>query len=191
VPVELTSFTGKVADGKVILNWRTATETNNRGFEIERSLDNKSFEKIGFVPGYGTSTKSHTYSYSSDLNSSDKEYYRLRQVDFDGTFEYSNIVEVLSPLPSAYTISQNYPNPFNPSTKINFDLPVDSKVRITVFNALGQKISDVTNQQYSAGRYDVNFNAGNLSSGLYFYVIEAKGNDGSSFVTTKKMMLMK
>jgi Secretion system C-terminal sorting domain len=191
VPVELTSFTGKVVDAKVQLDWRTATETNNRGFEIERSADSKNFEQIGFVPGYGTSTQSHTYSYNTDLNNSDIQYFRLKQVDFDGTSEYSNIVEVNSPLPSTFSISQNYPNPFNPTTKISFNLPVDSKVKITVYNELGQKISDLTNQDYSAGRFDVNFAAGNLSSGLYFYVIEAKGNNGSSFVSTKKMMLLK
>jgi len=189
--VELTSFTGKVVNGKIMLNWRTATETNNQGFDVESSTDNKSFQKIGFTPGYGTSTQSHSYSYSLDMTNSDKQYFRLKQVDFSGEYEYSNVVEVSSPLPSSYSISQNYPNPFNPATRIDFEVPADAKVKITVYNALGQKITDLVNRQYAAGRYDVNFLAGNLSSGLYFYVIEARGNDGSSFVTTRKMMLMK
>ncbi len=191
IPVELTSFTVKSVNGKAVLNWRTATETNNQGFDVEMSSDNNSFKKIGFVPGFGTSSESHSYTYTADIQNSAKTYYRLKQVDFDGASEYSNVVEVSSPLPASYSISQNYPNPFNPTTKINFNVPADARVKITVYNALGQKISDLTNRQYSAGRYDVNFAAGNLSSGLYFYVIEAKGNDGSSFVSTKKMMLMK
>jgi photosystem II stability/assembly factor-like uncharacterized protein len=191
IPVELTSFTGKVVDGKVVLNWRTATETNNRGFDIESSSDDITFAKVGYVPGFGTTTESHSYSYSLSLNNSDKQYFRLKQVDFDGTSEYSNIIEVDSPVPDDYTISQNYPNPFNPSTKISFAVPVDAKVKVSVYNALGQKITDLTNRQYSAGRYDLNFNAGNLSSGLYFYIIQAKGNNGSSFVTTRKMVLLK
>ncbi len=191
IPVELTSFTGKVVNGKAQLNWRTATETNNRGFDIEVSTDNNTFEKIGFVPGFGTSSESHSYTFTADIQSSEKSYFRLKQVDFGGSAEYSKVVEVVSPLPSSFSISQNFPNPFNPTTKINFNVPTDAKVKITVYNALGQKITDLTNRQYSAGRHDINFAAGNLSSGLYFYVIEAKGNDGSSFVSTKKMMLMK
>lgn len=191
IPVELTSFTGKVVGDKIVLNWRTSTETNNRGFDIESSSDNKVFDKVGFVPGYGTTTESHSYSFSLNVNKSDKQYFRLRQIDFDGTSDYSNVVEVVSPTPFNYSISQNYPNPFNPSTKISFALPVDAKVKVSIYNALGQKITDLTDQQYSAGRYDLNFKAGNISSGLYFYIIEAKGNDGSSFVNTKKMILLK
>ncbi len=191
IPVELISFTGKVVDGKVELNWRTATETNNQGFDIEKSQDNKAFRKIGFVPGFGTSSQSHSYSYTVNMKGSEKQYFRLRQVDFDGSYEYSDVVEVESPVPEDFSISQNYPNPFNPSTIISFNVPADAKVKISVYNALGQKISDLTNRQYTAGRYDVTFNAGHLSSGLYFYNIEAKGNNGASFITTRKMVLMK
>lgn len=191
IPVELTSFTGNVVNDKIILNWRTATETNNKGFNIESSADNKTFSTVGYVPGFGTTTESHSYSYSLDLNNTDKQYFRLKQIDFDGTSEYSNVIEIVSSSPVSYQISQNYPNPFNPSTKISFALPVDAKVKVSVFNELGQKVADLTNQFYSAGRYDLNFNAGSISSGLYFYVIEAKGNDGSSFVSTKKMILLK
>jgi hypothetical protein len=191
IPVELASFTGKVVDGKVILNWRTSTETNNQGFDVEQSSDSKNFEKIGFVPGFGTTTESHSYSYTTNVQNSERQYFRLRQVDFDGSYEFSNIVEVLAPVPASYNISQNYPNPFNPSTKISFEVPASAKIKITVYNALGQKISDLTDRQYSAGRYDLIFQAGNLSSGLYFYTIEAKGDDGSSFAAAKKMILMK
>jgi hypothetical protein len=115
----------------------------------------------------------------------------LKQFNFDGTSEYSNVIEVNSPVPGEYLLSQNYPNPFNPTTKISFALPVEAKVKVSIYNSLGQKISDLTNQQYSAGRYDLNFNPDNLSSGMYFYVIEAQGNDGSTFATTKKMILLK
>ena len=191
IPVELTSFSGAVVNAKVVLKWETSTETNNQGFDIERSSDNKKFVKVGFVPGFGTTTESHSYSFTTDLYSQEKQYYRLKQIDFDGTSEYSKVVEVVSPLPASYNISQNYPNPFNPSTKISFEIPVAAKVRITVYNALGQKITELTNQQYNTGRYNVDFNAENLSSGLYFYVIEARGSNGSSFMSTKKMILMK
>ncbi len=191
IPVELTSFSGAVVSGKVVLKWTTSTETNNQGFQIERSSDNKTFVKVGFVPGFGTTTESHSYSFTTDLYSQEKQYYRLKQVDFDGTSEYSEVVELVTPLPASYSISQNYPNPFNPSTKISFEVPVNAKVRIAVYNALGQKISDLTNRQYNTGRYEVDFNADKLSSGLYFYVIEARGSNGTSFIRTKKMILMK
>ena len=191
IPVELVSFNGKVINDKVVLNWRTATETNNKGFSIERSPDNIAFTQVGYVPGFGTSTESHSYSFSLTLSNSDKQYFRLKQINFDGTSEYSNVIEVNTPVPGEYLLSQNYPNPFNPTTNISFSLPVEAKVKVSIYNSLGQKISDLTNQQYSAGRYDLNFNADNLSSGMYFYVIEAQGNDGSTFAITKKMILLK
>ncbi len=186
IPVELKSFSASVIDGSVILNWTTATELNNLGFDIEKSLDDQKFEKIGFVPGYGTTTESKMYNFTVSNISSKKSFYRLRQVDFDGSFEYSETVEVDGLTPSEFSLKQNYPNPFNPYTKIGFTLPIESNVKISIYNLIGQKVTEVVNSKFSAGNHSVNFSAGNLSSGIYLYKIEA-GN----FTSVKKMQLMK
>ncbi len=115
----------------------------------------------------------------------------LKQIDFDGSYSYSNVVEVDNALPSVFALEQNYPNPFNPSTTIQFGLPVEAKVTIYLFNTLGEKVAQLANTDFAAGNQRVDFNASNLSSGVYFYTIEAIGVDGTNFVTSKKMMLMK
>ncbi len=190
IPVELTSFRADVNDGNVVLNWLTATETNNKGFEVQKN-SGSGFQTIAFVNGNGTSTQSHAYTYS-DNNVSEGQYtYRLRQVDFDGTSEYSNSVEVNVTTPHVYALSQNYPNPFNPSTQINFSLANDSKVKLTVFDVLGQEVATLLNQNITAGSHSINFNASHLNSGVYLYKIEAKGVDGSNFTSVKKMILTK
>ncbi|MBL1212881.1 MAG: hypothetical protein HND52_05950, partial [Ignavibacteriae bacterium] len=132
VPVELTSFAASVSDAGVTLNWATATETNNSGFSIERSVDNVEFNAIAFVDGHGTTTEKTNYTYVDKSVSAAKAYYRLKQIDFDGTSAYSNVVEVDLNIPTDFSISQNYPNPFNPSTTIKFGLPVESKVTINL-----------------------------------------------------------
>ncbi|MCZ6702270.1 MAG: T9SS type A sorting domain-containing protein [Ignavibacteria bacterium] len=190
VPVELSSFTASVSDGEVLLNWITATETNNLGFEIERmnqSSDN-AWQKIGFVAGNGTTTESQSYSFSDDISSINASSlsYRLKQIDFNGVFEYSNIINVTNLALSDYVLEQNYPNPFNPSTTIKFGLPEKSNVVITVYNSLGAEVSTLVNEVREAGSYEINFNANNFSSGIYYYKI-ASGN----FVETKKMILLK
>ena len=185
IPVELKSFSASVTDRDLILNWTTATELNNSGFDIEKSNDNKDFEKIGFVPGYGTTTETKIYSYSTTATTT-KQYYRLKQIDFDGTFEYSSIVEVNGVTPTEFSLKQNYPNPFNPSTKVGFTLPIESNVKISVYNLIGQKVVDIVNSKFAAGNHSINFNASNLSSGIYLYKIEA-----GSFTSVKKMQLMK
>ncbi len=185
IPVELTSFSASVVDGNISLKWTTATELNNSGFEIEKSTNNKDFKKIGFVPGYGTTTESKSYSYTTSSTIT-KQYYRLRQVDFDGTFEYSSSIEVEGITPTEFSLKQNYPNPFNPSTKIGFALPSESNVKISIYNLIGQKVAEVVNTQFPAGNHSIDFNASNLSSGIYLYKIEA-----GSFISVKKMQLMK
>lgn len=190
LPVELTGFSANVAGETVQLNWSTATETNNKGFEIERSEDNTNFQKIGYVEGNGTTVSQHTYSFTDNSALSGNYYYRLKQIDFNGAAHYSNVVEVEF-MPTAYSLGQNYPNPFNPSTTIKFALPVESKVTVTLFNMLGQKVRDVVSGQFAAGTQEVNLNASDLASGMYIYTISATGTDGSNFVDTKKMMLMK
>jgi len=190
IPVELTSFAASVIDGKVNLNWATASETNNYGFEVERKSAGQEFAKVGFVAGYGTTTETKNYSYVDNSVSAGNYTYRLRQVDFDGTFEYSSEVEVdLSP--SSYSLSQNYPNPFNPATIISFSLASDSKVTLKIFDVLGQEVTTLVNGDLSAGIHNLNFDASSINSGVYFYTIEAKGVDGSNFTSTKKMILTK
>ena len=190
IPVELTSFNANVNAGNVVLNWTTATETNNKGFEVQRNSGN-GFETLSFVNGNGTSTQPHTYTYA-DNNVREGQYtYRLKQVDFDGTSEYSNSVEVSVVQPKVYSLTQNYPNPFNPTTQINFSLAVDSKVTLKVFDILGQEVATLLNGTITSGAHNVTFDASKLNSGVYLYKIEANGVDGSSFTSVKKMILTK
>ena len=190
VPVELTSFTASADYGVVELSWITATETNNQGFEVQKSF-NGEFETIAFVNGKGTTTQTQAYTYTDRSVNVGSYSYRLKQVDFDGTFEYSGIVEVDIPAPAVFAMDQNYPNPFNPSTMISFRLAVDSKVNMTVFNVLGQEVASLLNGNLVAGSHQINFDASSLNSGVYMYRIEATGIDGTNFVDVKKMILTK
>jgi hypothetical protein len=186
VPVELTSFTASVQSGKVSLNWSTATEVNNQGFEIERSEDNISFNKIGFVPGFGTTTEVKSYSFMDNNLTAGDYQYRLKQIDFDGSFEYSDVVEVEILTLDKFELSQNYPNPFNPSTKIKYSIPQSSNVMIKVFDILGNEIETLVNEEKPVGTYEITWYAKDLPSGIYCYKIQS-----GSFVETKKMILMK
>jgi len=186
VPVELTSFVANVVDGKVNLTWSTATETNNSGFAVERSVNGVEFTQVGFVKGNGTTTERNSYSFVDNGLSAGKYTYRLKQVDFDGTYEYTKSVEVSVGLPTEFSLSQNYPNPFNPSTTINFALPKTSNVKLTIYNALGKEVATLVNGTMEAGNHSTVWNASNNASGMYFFKLEA-GN----FTSTKKMMLIK
>ena len=190
IPVELTSFTSSVNKRNVTLDWTTATEINNQGFEIERNSGN-GFEKIGYVAGFGTSTEPHSYSFIDASVTEGIHYYRLKQLDFDGTFEYFDAIEVDVSVPNVFALGQNYPNPFNPSTKIDFSLEVDSKVTLKIFDVLGQEVANLVNTNLAAGSHNVEFNASLLNSGVYFYRIEAVGINGAKFVDVKKMNLLK
>ena len=195
LPVELTSFTASISSNNVSLNWATSTETNNQGFEIERSQQlngsNVKWEKIGYVTGFGTTTESHTYSFTDEKVPSGNYSYRLKQIDLDGTIEYSFEIEANVQGPREFALEQNYPNPFNPVTKINFSLAADSKVTLKVYDILGQEITSLLNSNLHAGNHFVDFNAAKINSGVYFYTLEAKGNDGRNFVSTKKMIVIK
>lgn len=190
IPVELASFSASVSDGEVVLSWLTASETNNSGFEVQRKSDSE-YETISFVEGYGTTTSSQNYSFTDSDVQPGSYTYRLKQIDFDGTFEYSSEVEVDFEVPSEFSLLQNYPNPFNPSTKISFTLPVESHLTLKIFNLLGEEVTTLFNASMSSGFHSINFDASNINSGIYFYQIEAQGIDGSSFSEVKKMMLTK
>ncbi len=192
VPVELTSFTANVVNGSVVLDWSTSTETNNSGFEILRSAQNdNNWQTLGFVPGFGTTTEPKSYSYTDEAVTSGTYSYKLKQIDYDGSYNFSDVVEVEISLPTEFSLEQNYPNPFNPSTSVQFSLPVDAKVTIGVYNLAGEKVADVVSNNFSAGKHNVNFNASGLSSGVYFYRIDATADNGSNFTSVKKMTLLK
>jgi len=184
VPVELTSFTATTKSNDVILNWSTATETNNMGFEIQRK-NNAEFEKVGFAQGYGTTTEIQNYSFIDKGIPAGNYSYRLKQIDLDGTTEYSYPVEVTI-APGDYFLSQNYPNPFNPSTNINYSIPVDGNVSLKIYDLLGNEVYTLIDEQKPAGSHEVEFNASSLSSGVYYYQIKS-----GEFLATKKLMLMK
>ncbi len=193
LPVELSSFTASVRNNSVRLNWRTETEVMNYGFEVERalSINNSSDEihygKIGFVAGNGNSNKPHNYKFwDKKLEIAGRYFYRLKQIDNDGNFEYSNPVEVLYYDNTGYRLKQNFPNPFNPVTKIEYIIPEQSFVTIKVYDILGKELKTLVNKNLGAGSHSVNFEPGNLPSGFYIYSITA-GN----FIDVKKMLYLK
>ncbi|QQS37217.1 MAG: T9SS type A sorting domain-containing protein [Ignavibacteriales bacterium] len=188
IPVELTSFTATNKNNTIDLNWVTSSETNNRGFEVQRSND-EDFESIGFVEGNGTTIESKSYSYIDREVATGKYKYRLKQIDYDGTFEYSKVVEVEVSSPSTFSLEQNYPNPFNPTTKIIFNLAVESIVSFKIFDILGQEIMSVPNKNYSSGSHTMSLDGSSLNSGVYFYRIDAAGVNGKEFISVKKMIL--
>jgi hypothetical protein len=194
LPVELTTFAGLYSGTSIELKWETATEVNNYGFEVEKSSDKNVWKKVGFVEGHGNSNSPKSYSFNDlDINGSEKFYYRLKQIDIDGKYEYSKVVEV-SVVVGNYSLSQNYPNPFNPSTKINYTIPETANVKVEVFSVTGELVTQLVNLQQNAGNYSVEFNTSsysNLSSGLYIYRINVQGLSGNKFSQTRKMLLLK
>ena len=195
VPVELTSLTASANGSIIVLKWTTATELNNRGFEIERSLTPTpsrregaiEWVKVGFVQGIGTSTHKKDYSYVDAVTEYGKYAYRLKQIDFDGTFSYSEEVYVEAGLkPESFTLEQNYPNPFNPTTFIKFNLPQASKINLSVYNSLGELVNVIAYGEYEAGVYERVFDANSLASGIYIYVLKT-----DNVVLKQKMVLAK
>jgi hypothetical protein len=193
VPVELTSFSAATIGKNVKLSWNTATEINNYGFEVERSVVKGEWDKIGFVNGNGNSNSPKDYYFVDDNLPADRQgvttgkySYRLKQIDNDGQFEYSKTIEVDMNGVKKYELTQNYPNPFNPTTTISYILPQAGMVRLTLYNILGQEIRTLVNEVKEAGTHSINFNASDLNSGVYVYKIES-----GSFTQTKKMTLVK
>jgi hypothetical protein len=187
IPVELVSFNASVIGSSVKLDWATATETNNSGFEVQRKSENSAWEKIGFVEGAGTTTERKQYTYTDKLSaSSGKYFYRLRQIDFDGTSNFSAVVSADISAPVEFKLNQNYPNPFNPSTTVSFTIPKASNVKLSIYNQIGQQVGELVNRNLEAGSYNYTWNAGNQSSGIYFYELQA-----NEFKSVRKMTLIK
>ena len=186
VPVELTSFSASVSGTEVILNWVTASEINNYGFEVQKKF-NSDFKTIGFVPGSGTTTETNKYQFINRNAEEGINIYRLKQIDFSGTFSYSDEVQVNFNAPAEFKLLQNYPNPFNPSTLISFSLAEKAPVSLKVYNMLGELVASLINNELKEpGSYVVNFNAANLSSGTYIYILKQGGN-----ILSRKMTLLK
>ncbi|MBI5808184.1 MAG: T9SS type A sorting domain-containing protein [Ignavibacteriales bacterium] len=219
LPVEITSIAASVSNNKVLLNWQTATEVNNYGFEIERSVAQISnlfnnWEKIGFVNGHGNSNSPKDYSFVDANPPSGKVQYRLKQIDTDGSFEYSQVVQVETELPKQFSLEQNYPNPFNPTTTIKYSIPsvmvsLPDEVRLSnhnnadvipslsrdevhvtlkIYDLLGREVATLVNENQKPGTYNYQFSIGSyeLSSGIYFYQLQV-----GDFIQTKKMLIMK
>ncbi len=184
LPVELTSFTAKAQDSTVNLMWETKTEIDNYGFEVERNTHG-SWQKIGLVEGHGTTNSPKYYNFTDKYATGNKITYRLKQIDNDGTFAYSPVVEV-ELNPTEFVLFQNYPNPFNPSTVIRFSIPLSETVALNVFNTLGEKVVTLLNEEMDAGYHEVSFDASNLPTGIYLYELKA-----GDFRSIKKMVLMK
>lgn len=193
LPVELSSFTANTDRRNVNLKWSTTSEENNAGFDVERkSVASQTWSKIGNVSGNGTTNNVSNYSFDDRNVETGKYNYRLKQIDNNGNFKYHQLSSMVDiGVPSKFDLSQNYPNPFNPSTKINYDLPFDSKVSIRLFDMTGKEVAVIVNATQTAGYYTAQFNGANLASGVYFYNIIAEGGNASKFVTTKKMVLVK
>jgi hypothetical protein len=191
MPVELISFNSFVKKNDVSLSWKTGSEQNNKGFGIERKAINDSWTEVGFVNGKGNSNTEQSYTFENKGISSGSYNYRLKQTDYNGNYKYFDLNGPVSiGTPSKNAVSQNYPNPFNPVTKIEYEVASDSKVKISIFDITGRELQTLLNERKPAGYYSLTFNAGNLSSGTYFYrVIADEGNQ--KFAETKKMILVK
>jgi hypothetical protein len=188
IPVELTSFSASTDDYAVILKWTTATENQNKGWEIERKLKTeKTWDRISFVDGQGTTTKPSSYQFRDDQVLEGLYQYRLKQLDYNGEYSYSDVVEIeINNMPSAFTLHQNYPNPFNPETVIRFELPEDSFINLSVYNVIGEHITTLVSGKMEKGRYSQSFNASDLPTGIYVYRLATEQS-----VITRKMILVK
>ncbi len=188
VPVELAAFDYSVGNGAVELKWQTSSELNNKGFEIERSVDNRKFFQIGFAPGNGTTTEINYYSFTDKTDYTGKLYYRLKQIDYDGSYTYSKVLEAETF--KDFSLAQNYPNPFNSSTQISYNLRYDSEVSIEVFTITGEKLVTLFAGERKAGTHKLQFSSTVLASGVYIYKISA-GYAGGNFSSSKKLVVLK
>ncbi|NIT60107.1 MAG: T9SS type A sorting domain-containing protein [Aliifodinibius sp.] len=191
VPVELSSFSVHLNDNDAILEWSTETETNNFGFEVQRSQDGEIFTKVGFVKGNGTTVVPKHYEFIDRYLTIGTYYYRLKQIDFNGDYKFSNTIKITGGIPREFRLEQNFPNPFNPLTTISYSLPKGSHVELTIYNINGEVIYKLVDKFQEAGQYTVKWNsidqAGKkVSSGTYYYKIKALNS-----ALFRKMMLIK
>jgi len=193
LPVELSSFAAVVNGNSVILMWRTETEVSNYGFEVERAvlitkfeIRNSNFQKIGFVQGYGNSNSPKNYSFTDTPSEGNAFQYRLKQIDTDGQYQYSDIVTIDIAAPAQFELKQNFPNPFNPSTYITYNLPSDGFVTMKVYDIVGSEIATLVNEEKKAGSYLITFDGANISSSIYICTMT-----GNSFIKSIKMLMIK
>lgn len=187
VPVELTSFKVELADNLVLVVWETATEVNNLGFNIERRMEKGNWAKIAFIKGKGTSSSPQVYIYNDEEHlESGIYYYRIKQIDFNGTYRYYNKAQIEIKNSNSFELLQNYPNPFNPVTSIRYVVPEKSFIQIKIFNVLGNEVATLVNEEKSGGFYETTFDGSQLSSGIYY--LQMKANE---FQSIKKMILIR
>lgn len=192
LPVQIESFNYSVNGRDVKLTWITENENNNYGFEVERKRENELWQKVGFVQSRGNTDGPNSYIFEDKKLNSGKYNYRLKQIDINGNYNYFELKGTVDiALPTQYELSQNYPNPFNPLTKIDYALPVDGKVRILIYDMLGREVKSLVNEHQKAGFYTIEFNGASISSGTYIYRIIVEGIDGSKYIMSKKMVLVK
>ena len=190
LPVELSSFNVVLIGSEVLLKWTTATEINNFGFDVERTNGlngpGEYWNKIGFVAGNGNSNSPKDYSFIDNPLEGNEYFYRLKQIDNDGQYEYSNVISIDLNIPNQYALHQNYPNPFNPITSITYILPVDGMVKLNVYDILGNEVAALVSENQKAGSYTIPFEAAGLASGVYVCKMNT-----INFNSAIKMMLMK
>jgi hypothetical protein len=193
LPVELSSFTAETNGRSVQLKWNTSTEKNSSSFEVEKKqASTDTWLKIASVKAADLSNSPKSYNYTDKNAASGKYNYRLKMLDNDGTFNYSKVVEINVSAPKDFELSQNYPNPFNPSTRISYAIPFESNVKLILYNSIGEKVKELVNSFQNGGYYELTFDAKSMSSGVYFYTIQALSKEGNqNFTSTKKMLLMK
>ena len=193
VPVELAFFSAWYENNKVVLRWETKSESNNYGFEIERRI-NSDWEKIGFVKGHGSTAATNSYEFvDNDVNLGTLVQYRLKQINLDGSFVYSDVVNVELKSPASFSLAQNYPNPFNPTTTIEYAVKEPCNVELKVYDIRGREVVTLVDSRHQAGFYKHSFHAQNLPTGVYFYRIRMKDpstGSGQSFVAVRKMALL-
>lgn len=190
VPVELISFTHKINYPFIQLTWETRSELNNKGFEIQKSIDGEYWSYLDFINGFGTTASNRKYSFIDKIPTEGKSFYRLVQIDYDGTRTNSNMIEVDFNKSISFSLEQNYPNPFNPTTKIKYSIGNDVNYQgntvIKIYDVLGNEIAEILNEKKAAGEYEIEFNANSLAAGIYLYKLSS-----GDFVLTKKLILLK
>ena len=199
LPVSITYFNAALTARDVRLSWATAWEINNKGFEVQRrsaAKDNSftEWQTLGFVSGNGTTNNESDYNYTDSKLITGTYQYRLKQVDFNGNFEYFTLnspSSVVIGTPAVFDVFQNYPNPSNPNTKIDYQIPFSGKISLKVYDISGKEVSTIIDKSMDAGYYTSSFDGTNLASGVYFYRLIASSADGRNFTKTMKMILVK